>query len=146
MTPYSTIVTVLLVAAIVAIVKLVIKVINLHDENTRSEKDADRYAGELAATKTRLEKAREENEKLDLFRCKATSDTNFKCYIITHRKFHQDVNAFHVVRYMTDGDHIIIKSFIYGIHDKEDMEHARLEAEDLLDALNGKIGWRESIG
>lgn len=146
MTPYQIIAAVLLIAAIVAIVRLTIKVINLHDELTRSEQDADTYAKELAKVKTQLEKARKEIDKLELFHIGATSETVYKHYTIIHRKFHQDANAFHVVRFMPDGDHIIIKTFTYDIHDKEEMEHARLEAEDLLDALNGKVGWRKSIG
>lgn len=144
MTPYSTIVTVLLIAAIVAIVKLIIKAINLYDELMRSEQDADRYAKELAEVKTQLEKARKEIGSLNHFHIAATSDTLYKHYTIIHRKFLQDANAFHVVRFMPDGDHIIIKTFTYDYHDKEEMEHARIEAEDLLDALNGKVGWRVS--
>lgn len=126
MTPYSTIATVLLVAAIVAIVKLAIKVINLHDELTHTEQDADAYKDEYVQIK---------DTYADLLIALATPLQRYEICCIGTTLF---VNR--LFRLGNKDFKVAVKQF--NATDDEDLDHAKLEAEDLLDALNGKIGWR----
>lgn len=152
MTPYSTIVTILLIAALVAIVKLTIKVNNLHDELTRSEQDADNYAKELAKVKTQLDKECSKVKELADRCCElcrfasfVSNNTEKEPYSISEQHYMANFDTFDVI-YTAHDRNVVVKSFRYDTGDEADKDLARLEAEDLLDALNGKVGWRKSIG
>lgn len=148
MTPYSFTVTVLLTAAIVAIVKLTIKVINLHDELTCSEQEADTYAKELAKVKTQLEKAYSKVKELAGCCCELNRFASFvsnniekEPYLISEQHYMANFDTFDVI-YAAHDHNVVVRSFRYDTEDEADKDLARLEAEDLLDALNGKVGWR----
>lgn len=131
------ILAVLLIAlAIFVIVRGSRNIKYLKHELADAEKDADTYARELAFTK-------EDYEDLE-YACQNHING-------TYSLEYKGLCKFQIIRHTCDyhgKEHkIVIKTFPYQL-DGEDRELARLEAEDLLDALNGKIGWRvnEDIG
>lgn len=150
MTTFEIIATILIAAALFLLVRGAVKLIDLEQQLTDSENDADTYAREVVEVKTELEKTKDKYRSLvndynllDSFK-KLTKYGDVGTYHIVKDNAKADVNV--VKRFDSIRNWFVIKSFHYG--DAEEECQAWLEAEDLIDALNGRIGWRvkEEIG
>lgn len=151
MTTFEIIATILIAAALFLLVRGAVKLIDLEQQLTDSENEADTYAREVGEVKTQLEAAKKDVEKLqsrvfDEIVALNSTDEDYtigqgeSCYLVKR------------IFAMPRGQdlEVTIKRFGYDNDDYADGAMALRDAHDLLAALKDKIGWRvakkESIG